>query len=69
MGVSFLYRADASKSAEDLGYLYLPQEVTTKEKYEAYVSNLKEVNFNNIEDSLDNEMETQECESGSCPVK
>ena len=67
VGVSFLYRTDPSKTAEDLGYLYLPQEVVTKEKYEEYVSRLKEVDFN---DTLgDYEMESQECASGSCPVK
>jgi len=69
VGVSFLYRMDPSKTAMDLGYLYLPQEVTTKTLYEEYISQLKDVNFNNIEDSLDNEMETQECAGGSCPVK
>ena len=69
VGVSFLYRADASKSAEDLGYLYLPQEVTTKEKYDSYVSGLNPVNFDKVKDSLDNEMESLECESGACPVK
>ena len=31
VGVSFLYRADPSKTAADLGYLYLPQEVVTRE--------------------------------------
>jgi ribonucleoside-triphosphate reductase len=45
VGVSFLYRADPSKTAEDLGYKYLPQEVVTKEKFEAYVATLKPVDF------------------------
>lgn len=69
VGVSFLYRMDASKTAMDLGYLYLPQEVCTKEDYEAYIKGLKEVDFGGIKDSLDNEMETQECAGGACPVK
>lgn len=69
VGVSFLYRADPSKSAEDLGYLYLPQEVTTKKEFEEYTKNLKEVDLDDVTDSLDNEMETQECEGGACPVK
>ncbi len=68
VGVSFLYRADPSKTAEDLGYLYLPQEVVTEEVYNTYVSTLTDVNFDGITDSLDNEMETQECEGGACPV-
>lgn len=40
VAVSFLFRNDPSKTAADLGYPYLPQEVTTKEIYEAYVSKL-----------------------------
>jgi ribonucleoside-triphosphate reductase len=40
VAVSFLFRNDASKTAADLGYPYLPQEVTTKEIYEAYVAKL-----------------------------
>jgi len=68
VGVSFLYRADPSKTAEDLGYLYLPQEVVTEEVYNKYVSTLTDVNFDGIIDSLDNEMETQECSGGACPV-
>ena len=69
VGVSFLYRMDASKTAMDLGYLYLPQEVTTKEAYEAYAKTLRPVNFDSVKDSLSNEMESQECLSGSCPVR
>lgn len=68
VGVSFLYRMDASKTAMDLGYLYLPQEVTTKEAYDDYVKGLREVDFSNLKDSKDNIMETQECSGGSCPV-
>jgi ribonucleoside-triphosphate reductase len=68
VGVSFLYREDPTKTAEDLGYQYLPQKVITKEEYEEYVKDLKEVDFGGMQDSLDNEMETQECSSGSCPV-
>ena len=68
VGVSFLYRADPSKTAEDLGYLYLPQEVVTKEAYDEYSSKLTTVNFDGIEDSLDNDMESQECAGGACPV-
>ncbi len=67
VGVSFLYRADPSKTAEDLGYLYLPQEVVTKEKYDEYVAKLKDVDFNNTE-SFD-ELTGTECEGGACPMK
>ena len=68
VGVSFLYRDDPTKTAKDLGYNYMPQEVTTKEKYDAYVKGLSEVDLDSVEDSLDHEMESQECSGGSCPV-
>jgi len=70
VGVSFIYRTDASKTPIDLGYLYLPQEVTTKEEYEEYVEQLKPINIDKevFIDSIDNEIENQECEGGHCPV-
>lgn len=40
VAVSFLFRNDPSKTAADLGYPYLPQEVTTREVYEQYVAKL-----------------------------
>lgn len=67
VGVSFLYRADPSKTAEDLGYLYLPQEVVTKEKYDEYVAKITEVDFNDTDSEL--EIESLECAGGACPVK
>ena len=68
VGVSFLYRADPSKSAEDLGYLYLPQEVVTKEAYETYVSQLLPVEFGETNTEGNLEIESQECAGGACPV-
>jgi len=68
VGMSFLYRADPTKTAQDLGYLYLPQEVVTKEAYEEYVSQLKEVDLTEEEYKDDLEIESQECSGGSCPV-
>ena len=67
VGVSFLYRADPSKTAEDLGYKYLPQEVVTKSKFEAYAAQLKPVDFEGT-DSYE-ELTDDECASGACPVK
>jgi len=68
VGVSFLYKADPTKTAQDLGYAYLPQEVVTKETYEEYVSTLKEFILPNL-DSNDNEIDSGECVSGVCPIK
>lgn len=67
VGVSFLYRADPSKSAKDLGYPYLPQEAVTKEAYNEYVKLLKPVDFDNTDSEMD--IESQECAGGHCPVK
>lgn len=67
VGVSFLYRNDPTKTAKDLGYLYLPQEVVTKEAYDAYVANLQPIELdkaNDIDAPLD-----ADCENGVCPVR
>lgn len=68
VGVSFLLRNDPSKSAEDLGYAYLPQEVTTKEAYDKYVARLKEIDYAGI-DIRDEEVSDSACASGACPVR
>lgn len=67
VGVSFLFRNDPTKNAEDLGYAYLPQEVTTQEAFEAYTARLKEVDYSGIEMRDDSFEEV--CSLGSCPVR
>lgn len=67
VGVSFIYRNDPTKTAADLGYLYLPQEVVTKEDYDAYVSTLKPVDLDGTE-SFD-ELSDAECATGACPIR
>ena len=67
VGVSFLFRADPTKTAEDLGYKYLPQEVVTEKQYEDYVALLQPINLdesNDIDAPLDDE-----CASGACPIR
>jgi ribonucleoside-triphosphate reductase len=68
VGVSFIYRTDPIKTAKDLGYLYLPQEVVTKEVFEEYINRLEIVNINESANSF-YELESDECLSGVCPVK
>ena len=66
-GVSWLLRANASATAADLGYLYLPQEVTTKELHDAYVATLNPIDLdasNTLEELLEDE-----CASGACPIR
>lgn len=67
VGVSFLFRADPTKSAKDLGYLYLPQEVVTKEQYEAYSSTLQPLNLE--EANTLEELQMDECAGGACPIR
>ena len=67
VGVSFLFRNDPTKNAEDLGYVYLPQEVVTKEAFDAYSAKLKPVDYSGIE-MRDDELEVG-CASGACPVR
>ena len=67
VGVSFIFRTDPTMSARDLGYDYLPQEVVTREKYEEYVKEIEEVNFDGT-DSFE-ELIEDECAGGMCPIK
>ena len=67
VGVSFIYRNDPTKTAADLGYSYLPQEVVTKETYEAYVSTLQELNLEKLGSSDD--LSDEACATGACPVR
>lgn len=64
VGVSFLPAVDPTKTAEDLGYPYLPQEVVSKDQYDSYISNLKEISIRGGE-----LIATEECAGGSCPVR
>lgn len=67
VGVSFLYRADPTKTAKDLGYLFLPQEVVTKEAYDEYVKQLLPIDLeatNSFE-----EIQGEECATGACPIR
>lgn len=68
VGVSFIFRNDPTKNATDLGYAYLPQEVVTKDDYEAYCSRLSEINYDKIE-MRDEEEHHSDCVGGACPVK
>ena len=67
VGVSFLYRNDPTKTAADLGYPYLPQEVVSKSVYDEYVASLKDIDLD-AANSFD-ELEDDECAGGACPVR
>lgn len=65
VAVAFLPRVDPTKTAKDLGYSYLPQEVTTQEEFENYSARLKKVSLVGSEEMLD----TLDCETGVCPIR
>jgi ribonucleoside-triphosphate reductase len=67
VGVSFIYRSDPTKTAKDLGYLYLPQEVVDEQTYQEYIQNLLPVDINNA-NSFD-EIVQDDCSTGACPIK
>lgn len=67
VGVSFIYRNDTTKTAEDLGYLYLPQEIVTKERYYAYVNNLRDIDLDAGNTLI--ELEQEACATGACPIR
>lgn len=67
VGVSFIYRTDPTKTAKDLGYLYLPQEVVDEQTFKDYVYNLKPVSLD-AANSFD-EILGEECATGACPIR
>jgi len=67
VAVSFLFRNDPTKTAMDLGYPYLPQEVVTKEIYEEYTKDLKPVYLDTV--TVDDSMLDSDCATGACPVR
>lgn len=67
VGVSFIYRNDPTKTAQDLGYPYLPQEVVTRETWEDYVSRLKPFSIDKGNDLT--ELGGDDCATGACPIR
>lgn len=67
VGVSFIYRNDPTKTAKDLGYAYLPQEVVTQEEYTAYAATLLPVDLDAGNSLL--ELQDADCATGACPIR
>jgi adenosylcobalamin-dependent ribonucleoside-triphosphate reductase len=67
VGVSFIYRTDPTKTAKDLGYLYLPQEVVDEQTFRNYVQQLSPVSLENA-NSFD-EIMGEDCATGACPIR
>lgn len=67
VGVSFIYRADPTKTAKDLGYLYLPQEVVDETTFREYSALLLPVSVAALAGF--DEIVGDECATGACPIK
>ena len=69
VGVSFLLRADPLKTAKDLGFPYLPQEVVDKHTFESYVSTLKPLDIYEETSGDIHELVDEGCSTGACPIR
>jgi adenosylcobalamin-dependent ribonucleoside-triphosphate reductase len=67
VGVAFIPRTDPTKTAQDLGYPYLPQTVVSEVTYRKYVDRLLPVNLNDVASST--ELDDDECAGGACPIR
>jgi ribonucleoside-triphosphate reductase len=67
VAVSFILRNDPTKSPEDLGHPYLPQEVVTEHDYLGYVEKLHAIDWSQVHQYDDAIVES--CPLGGCPVK
>ncbi len=70
VGVSWAFRTDPTKTAEDFGAAYLPQEVVDRETFEAYTAKIKPLEYDFAgSGAVDLELLGDECASGVCPVR
>jgi ribonucleoside-triphosphate reductase (formate) len=70
VGVSFLFRADPTKTAQELGYPYLPQQPVTKEAYDEYVKILLPIRLDNVGSVEDDDsLSDPDCATGACPTR
>jgi len=67
VSATFMLRNDPTKTAEDLGYPYLPQEVVTQEVFEAYANTLRPIDMEKVLGDFD--VESAECAGGMCPIR
>lgn len=68
VGVSFILRNDPTKTAQDLGYAYLPQEVVDEETFRIYAAYLKPIDFTGT-DTVDEIELGDQCATGACPIR
>lgn len=68
IGVSFMPRPDPTKTAEELGFSYLPQEPISEEHFNSYVAGLTDIDLTDDkeQDGID---DLTACNTGACPIK
>jgi adenosylcobalamin-dependent ribonucleoside-triphosphate reductase len=70
VGVSWGFRTDPTKTAEDFGAAYLPQEVVDRETFVAYASELKPLTYDfGASGAVTLELLDDDCAGGACPVR
>lgn len=69
VATAFLKRADPSKTARDLGFNYLPQEVVTEEVFREAQEQTREVDWDRFHHGWYEIADAQECAGGACPVR
>ncbi len=68
VGVSFLKRNDPTRTAEELGFKYLPQECVSRRMFEEYTATLKDIDMSH--DTSDKMLDDiTACSTGACPVR
>lgn len=67
VGVSFIYRNDPTKTAAELGYPYLPQEVVDEGTFRAYTAKLLPVDL--LGTDIEELVQLDDCAMGGCPIR
>lgn len=67
VATAFMLKMDVTKTAEDMGYAYLPQEVVTEARFFEYTQQLRPLDLS--KSSGDFDIDTGECVGGSCPIR
>lgn len=69
IATAFLPRVDATKTAQDYGHPYLPQEVVTEEVYNDAMNSVRAVDWDKFHTGLYEINDASDCPTGVCPVK
>lgn len=66
VAASFLLRVDPTKTPEDVGHPYLPQEVVTADDWNTYVATLQDIDWTQV---VYHDPVEESCAGGACPVR